>query len=62
MGIGNRPGSGLTVWNLRDEFPIEVNGLVVARASLASGDRLQIGDTQLVVHYEASESRRRDVA
>jgi hypothetical protein len=43
-------GSGdLTIWNLRQESPIRVNGHAVTKAPLSTDDRLTIGKTEFIV-------------
>jgi hypothetical protein len=43
--------NGLTVWNLREEFPIWVNDQQALKAVLRPGDRLTMGGTQFIVEY-----------
>ena len=39
--------SGAVVWNLRDDFPLYVNGRRVTKAKLFPGDILTIGQNRL---------------
>jgi hypothetical protein len=43
-------GSGdLTIWNLRQESPIRVNGHAVMKAPLSTNDRLTIGKAEFIL-------------
>lgn len=48
----------LTVWNLRQEWPVLVNGLAVSKAALRPGDTLAIGAGHFVVEYEPGRRQR----
>ena len=50
--IGKGQSTHLTAWNLRTDTPMHVNGQEVSKADLLSGDRLTIGESQLIVHYD----------
>jgi hypothetical protein len=56
--IAKEGSEELTVWNLREEFPVSVNGRFVAKATLRPGDTLTIGTGCYVVQYEMSRRRR----
>jgi hypothetical protein len=51
--IGKNGDEGLTVWSLRQELPVYINGQAAMRAPVQSGDRLTIGKREFVVQCEA---------
>lgn len=55
--IGERADDGAVVWNLKDDFPIYVNGGRVSNAELFSGDILTIGQSRFVFSCEAALHR-----
>jgi hypothetical protein len=51
--IGEGADDGAVVWNLRDDFPLYVNGRRVTKAKLFPGDILTIGQNRFVFSCEA---------
>jgi hypothetical protein len=47
--IGLDGDRSLTLWNLRPDFPIHLNGQIVARAGIAPGDRLTLGKSEIII-------------
>ena len=50
--IGERADDRAVVWNLREDFPIYVNGEPVSTAELVPGDILTIGQSRFVFSCE----------
>jgi hypothetical protein len=47
--IGQDDDHGLILWNLRDDFPVCVNGQAVTKASLSPGDIVTIGGSEYIL-------------
>ena len=53
--IDEKNDGGAVLWNLREDFPLYVNGNQVAKAELSSGDILHIGQRRFVFSSEEVE-------
>jgi hypothetical protein len=47
--IGLDGDRSLTLWNLRPDFPIRVNGEIATKVGIAYGDRLTLGKSELII-------------
>jgi pSer/pThr/pTyr-binding forkhead associated (FHA) protein len=52
--IDGLAGDGAVVWNLRNDFPLYVNGRRVDKAAMFPGDILTIGQNRFVLSCEAA--------
>ncbi len=54
--IGKWANGGVGIWNLREDFPLRINGSPVTTARLSPGDVLNIGRSRFVFSCEAIEA------
>jgi pSer/pThr/pTyr-binding forkhead associated (FHA) protein len=56
--VGKDGDGVMTVWSLRPEFPVYVNGEMTAKAALRDGDELSIGKRRFVVQLSPFAPRK----